>query len=82
MLYEDEDEEHEHRTQSASTPNAFANDSASATIRSWQHHVADGAIPRVPHDDNSLHEVLLEGSANLHPDRFDLLKLLRDVRRA
>ena len=82
VLHEEEDEEPEGLPRSGSAPNAFANNATRPAKRAWQHHLADGAISRVPHEDNSLHEVLLEGSANLHPDSFNLLQLLREVHRA
>ena len=81
-MFHEDDDHHAHSPKPTARPNAFANDSAPAARRSWQHHLSDVVVARVPHDDNSLHEVLLEGLANLHPGRFDLLQLLRDAHRA
>jgi len=79
---EDGMEKHDHSAQTAARPNAFANDSAPAAKRTWQHHLTDGPLTHVPHDENSLHEVLLEGSVNLRPGSLNLPQLLRDVHRA
>jgi catechol 2,3-dioxygenase-like lactoylglutathione lyase family enzyme len=35
--------------------------------RAWQHHLRDAVPARIPHDDNTLHEVRLEGSINARP---------------
>ena len=36
--------------------------------RAWEHHLREPIPSRIPHDDNSLHEVRLEGSINVAPD--------------
>ena len=36
--------------------------------RAWEHHLREPLPSRVPHDDNSLHEVRLEGSINAQCD--------------
>src|SRR5262245_25517632 len=81
VLHED-DEEEAHSHAGTERPNAFANDSAPAARRTWQHSLVDGPTVCVPHEDDSLHEIMLEGSANLHPGRFNLTQLLKDAYRA
>jgi len=83
LLHEEaDDDEHKHALPSAATTNAFANDNAPAPKAIWQHNLSDGPVSQVPHAGNSLHEVFLDGSANLRPENFDLLALLRDAHRA
>lgn len=53
---------------------------APAQRRTWSHHLADGPLTMIPCDENSLHEVNLEGSANLRSEWFE--SLLRGVQRA
>ncbi len=83
VLHEGDEEEagHQH-SEIVDRPNAFANDSAPATRRTWQHHLTDGTPVSVPHDNNSLHEILLEGSANLHPGRCDFAQFVKDAYQA
>ncbi len=33
----------------------------------WQHQIPERFPSRIPHDDNSVHEVVLEGTANMNP---------------
>ena len=35
--------------------------------RAWEHHLREAVPARIPHEDNSLHEVRLEGSINVAP---------------
>jgi hypothetical protein len=38
---------------------------AAAAARVWEHRLTDPVPSRLPHDDNSLHDIRLEGSINL-----------------
>jgi catechol 2,3-dioxygenase-like lactoylglutathione lyase family enzyme len=42
--------------------------SRSEPPRSWEHRLRDAMPARIPHDDNTLHEIRLEGSINAAPD--------------
>jgi hypothetical protein len=44
----------------------------------WEHRLRDPIPPRIPHDDNTLHEVRLEGSINAAPDRDNRSGLLAE----
>jgi catechol 2,3-dioxygenase-like lactoylglutathione lyase family enzyme len=46
---------------------AQAAPAAASPTRTWAHHLREPAPGRIPSDDNSLHEVRLEGSINLAP---------------
>jgi catechol 2,3-dioxygenase-like lactoylglutathione lyase family enzyme len=50
--------------------------------RAWAHRLGDPIPPRIPHDDNTLHEIRLEGTINAHPDAANLAALLVEARRA
>lgn len=82
VLHSDENEAGEPHAKAVATPNGFARDAAPPAKRSWQHNLADGPVASVPHEDNSLHEVVLEGSANQLPGAADLPQLLREAYRA
>jgi catechol 2,3-dioxygenase-like lactoylglutathione lyase family enzyme len=45
----------------------------------WQHQLTEPVPARIPHDDNSVHEVLLEGTANLKPNNANLDLLLAEA---
>jgi catechol 2,3-dioxygenase-like lactoylglutathione lyase family enzyme len=57
---------------------AFAKDVARPKV-TWTHRLGDAVPARIPHDDNSVHEVYLEGTYN---DAVDPAPLLKDVLRA
>ena len=42
-----------------------ANSSPEETKVTWEHHLSDVIPSRIPHEDNSVHEVYLHGAANL-----------------
>src|SRR5262249_31588169 len=48
----------------------------------WRHDLGQPVPARVPHDENSVHEVQLEGTFNAPLDSFDRALLLADVYRA
>jgi catechol 2,3-dioxygenase-like lactoylglutathione lyase family enzyme len=54
---------------------------APIATRAWEHRLRDPIPERIPHDDNSLHEVRLAGSINAAPDTEHRSGLLRDVSR-
>ena len=47
----------------------------------WQHRIGEPLPARIPHDDFSVHEILLEGTANLLPGAVLLSALLREAHR-
>jgi catechol 2,3-dioxygenase-like lactoylglutathione lyase family enzyme len=55
---------------------------AAATRHVWAHRLTDPVPPRIPHEDNSLHEVRLEGSINASPDAPHRAGLFADALRA
>jgi catechol 2,3-dioxygenase-like lactoylglutathione lyase family enzyme len=48
----------------------------------WEHRLRDPIPPRIPHDDNSLHEIRLEGSINVAPAADNRSGLLAESWRA
>jgi catechol 2,3-dioxygenase-like lactoylglutathione lyase family enzyme len=52
-----------------------------APARAWEHHLREPVPARIPHDDNSLHVVRLEGSINLTPETEHLAGLFADALR-
>jgi len=52
---------------------------AATAPRAWEHRLRDPIPERIPHDDNSLHEVRLAGSINAAPGIEHRSGLLRDV---
>jgi len=48
----------------------------------WEHRLREPIPSRIPHDDNTLHEVRLEGSINAAPDRDNRSGLLAESIRA
>ena len=48
----------------------------------WEHQLRDPIPSRIPHDDNTLHEVRLEGSINVAPDAGNRSGLLAESLRA
>jgi catechol 2,3-dioxygenase-like lactoylglutathione lyase family enzyme len=55
---------------------------AATTPRAWEHRLREMIPERIPHDDNSLHEVRLAGSINASPDSEHRSGLMRDAWRA
>jgi hypothetical protein len=55
---------------------------AAQVPRGWEHQLPDAIPERIPHDDNSLHEVRLEGSINAAVDRAARVRFLAEMRRA
>ncbi len=78
VLHEDVDEaEHDH-------PTAMADSEASTPACerqkvTWEHHISAPIPDRIPHDDNSVNEVYLHGTANLRPETACLPKLLAEA---
>jgi catechol 2,3-dioxygenase-like lactoylglutathione lyase family enzyme len=54
----------------------------SAAPLAWEHHLRDPIPSRIPHDDNTLHEVRLEGSINVAPGTDHRPGLLAESLRA
>jgi catechol 2,3-dioxygenase-like lactoylglutathione lyase family enzyme len=48
----------------------------------WEHRLRDPIPSRIPHDDNTLHEVRLEGSINIDPEADNRAELLGESLRA
>jgi catechol 2,3-dioxygenase-like lactoylglutathione lyase family enzyme len=65
------------------TSHRAAETAASAAARIiWQHRIPDPFPARIPHPDNSLHEVVLEGTANMKPESTKLDAVLAEAYRA
>ncbi|HWB04188.1 MAG TPA: ArsI/CadI family heavy metal resistance metalloenzyme [Verrucomicrobiales bacterium] len=47
----------------------------------WQHHIGEPFPDKIPHTDNSVHEVLCEGTANVSPDKLPLSSCLAEILR-
>jgi hypothetical protein len=81
---EEDDHGHDHHDDAdaapAQIPTAAAQDAASR--RSWEHHLREPVPARIPHDDNSLHEVRLEGFINVDPAADNRNGLLAESLRA
>jgi catechol 2,3-dioxygenase-like lactoylglutathione lyase family enzyme len=56
--------------------------SKSSAPLAWEHRLRDPIPSRIPHDDNSLHEVRLEGSINVAPSAENRSGLLTESWRA
>jgi catechol 2,3-dioxygenase-like lactoylglutathione lyase family enzyme len=50
--------------------------------KAWEHRLTDAIPSRIPHDDNSLHEIRLEGSINVLPETPNRRELFIDALRA
>ena len=50
--------------------------------RVWEHHLREPVPARIPHDDNSLHEIRLEGSINVEPGADNRAGLVAESLRA
>lgn len=50
--------------------------------RAWEHQLHDPIPTRIPHDDNTLHEIRLEGSINVEPDAAGRPGLFAEALRA
>ena len=48
----------------------------------WRHQIPDPFPARIPHDDNSVNRVVLEGTANLSPASVKLERVLEEAWRA
>ena len=55
---------------------------STAAARAWDHHLRDAIPARIPHDDDTLHEVRLEGSFNAAAETENRATLFADARRA
>jgi hypothetical protein len=55
---------------------------SSPAPRAWEHRLREPITARIPHDDNTLHEIRLEGSVNAAPDARNRSGLLADAWRA
>ena len=79
ILDEEKDEKRERVPPLDKKPQPAA---AAAPRLVWRHNLPDPFPTRIPHDDNSLHEVALEGTANLASAATDLERMLAEVYRA
>lgn len=58
-----------------------AEQAATQALHTWQHHLREPIPDRLPFDDNTLHQVRLEGSINLAPDAVNRSRLMGEVLR-
>lgn len=75
-----EDDDHDHQPVSGSVAMAMQ-PPAPAAVQSWAHRIRDEVPSRVPHDDNTLHEIHLEGTFNLPPETPNRAGLLSEALR-
>jgi catechol 2,3-dioxygenase-like lactoylglutathione lyase family enzyme len=78
IFHEDMDDHGDGSVPEAAQVESFAKDVPREKII-WQHQIADPAPARIPHDNNSVHEVLLEGTANLKPSAANLDAFLTET---
>ena len=80
----EEHDEHDHHGQADAVPAQIPSSPAQGASpkRSWDHHLREPVPSRIPHDDNSLHEVRLEGSINVNPGADNRKGLLAESFRA
>lgn len=80
ILHEDTDEHSDDSVPEVNTV-AFAQNVARARVI-WQHGIGEFVAERIPHDNNSVHEIIFEGTANLPPEVSNLPRLFADAFRA
>jgi catechol 2,3-dioxygenase-like lactoylglutathione lyase family enzyme len=78
VLEEDLDHKGSGRAPEKAASPAFAKEIARPKV-TWTHRLGEPVPARVPHEDNSVHEVVLEGTYN---DTVDPAPLLKDILRA
>lgn len=78
VLHEDTDDDVDHPGSEPSHVESFAKDVSRPQV-TWRHLLAEPVPARIPHDDNSVHEVLLEGTTNLKPGTARLDGLLAEA---
>jgi catechol 2,3-dioxygenase-like lactoylglutathione lyase family enzyme len=81
-VFHDDIEEHGEAAPPRAEPLRLQTAAPAVAALAWEHHLREPVPPRVPHDDNSLHAVRLEGSINASPATANLDGLLADARRA
>lgn len=79
VLHEDIDEHGDDHVPDAEELNQPSSEAASPRVV-WQHRVGEPVPERIPHEDFTVHEVVLEGTANLKPASL-LEGLLVEARR-
>ena len=85
VFHEDVGEEDDHHDHSDAIPAQIPKSSSGASTQSrrvWEHHLREPVPARIPHDDNSLHEVRLEGAINTEPAAENRAGLLAEALRA
>jgi catechol 2,3-dioxygenase-like lactoylglutathione lyase family enzyme len=77
IIHEDmeDDEDHVLIKPTVETP------ATEATKIVWRHHIPERFPARIPHDDNSVHEVVLEGTGNMKSDSTNLDAVLLETYR-
>ena len=80
IFHADTDEHGDGSVPEAGAGEAFAKDVPRERVV-WQHRLAEPVPTRIPHADNSVHEVLLEGTANQRPEAAPLPALLAEAMR-
>jgi len=78
LFHEDTDEHGDGSVPDAGQVSSFAQDVPRDRVM-WEHRLSDPVPGRIPHDDDSVHEVTLEGTANLKPETAGLDGLLKEV---
>jgi catechol 2,3-dioxygenase-like lactoylglutathione lyase family enzyme len=76
ILHEGGDEDHSHCPQPVSSGELRG---AGQSKIIWRHQIPDPFPARIPNDDNSVHEAILEGTANLNPDTVRLEAALAET---
>ena len=77
IFHEDTDEHGNHSVPDAGQVASFAQDIASEKVV-WTHRLADPVPARIPHEDDSVHEVMLSGGSN-RADRALLPAMLAEA---
>ena len=78
VLHEDGGEDDDHPAPAAVHEPSFAKEVPRERVV-WQHQLTEPVPARIPHDGNSVHEILLEGTANLKPVVANLDALLAEA---
>jgi catechol 2,3-dioxygenase-like lactoylglutathione lyase family enzyme len=78
VLLGDMDEHHESSVPAQKTGDKTGTEQVRVT---WQHQIPETFPTRIPHEDNSVHAVILEGTANMEPASLNLNKVLNEVYR-
>jgi catechol 2,3-dioxygenase-like lactoylglutathione lyase family enzyme len=77
IFHEDVEEESD-----APSTHATETPAASAARIVWRNHIPERFPDRIPHDDNSVHEVILEGTGNMNSEFTSMDAVLAEAYRA